>query len=839
MSFIAFGALFASISAVLVRYSATVPRDWKEVVSQHYYHQYNAWLRGNHNQGRRGSAAPINPAGSASSYYGSMGTPTAMAAEGGDATGGNVPTASYQQYQQEVASSLSLGPRDVGGSGMTIWPGASYLTASKRQVKKIYFHAAGSGIPEIKTILGGFVIRGFLGIKTLWVKSIGLVFSVASGLMIGKQGPLLHIACCVGNVLSRMFYKYSKNEGKRREILSAASAAGVSVAFGAPVGGVLFSLEEVSYYFPLKTMWRSFFCALIAAVTLKLINPLGSGKLVLFQVTYDRDWQLFELIPFAILGVFGGLYGPFFIKVSSAWNRLRQRTWMKDNPVKEVVLVAVVNGILNYLNPFSRITNGELVANLFGECADEGDLDGLCRKSDYHQIMMLLGVCLLIKVFLMIITFGIKVPAGIFIPSMAIGAIVGRMMGMGVLLVQEMFPDHPIFESCTPGKECVIPGVYAMVGAAAGLAGVTRMTVSLVAIMFELTGALTYVLPIMISIMISKWIGDAISKDSIYDRLIDANGFPYLDHKREYVHMKATTEVMDEGGETLDVRGKYGVRELEGKLARLARLHFSDDGGFPILDGDVLVGYIASNELDHALRLVTARGTDSQPCYFRRTASNRLSGSGPDILVGSPDADSQPHHNGKHTLRQPRTWGDVSSSSGGSSETQHLLGGNASPGNSLRQHGQSRQRPRIWNEDDGDEDWEGGAGDGDEVEGRTQRGDGSPTRRRRDRKDGNRKVKHRVSAGSVASLASVASTAGLSSPKSEVNPLKDANDLTQWVDWAPLMISQNSSMETVMELFVKLGIKTMLVVNEGKYVGTIHKKKLLAYLKECAAAKKL
>lgn len=52
------------------------------------------------------------------------------------------------------------------------------------------------------------------------------------------------------------------------QILSASAAAGVSVAFGAPIGGVLFSLEEASYYFPLKTMWRSFFCALVAGTRL-------------------------------------------------------------------------------------------------------------------------------------------------------------------------------------------------------------------------------------------------------------------------------------------------------------------------------------------------------------------------------------------------------------------------------------------------------------------------------------------------------------------------------------------------------------------------------------------
>jgi hypothetical protein len=80
--------------------------------------------------------------------------------------------------------------------------------------RKIMYYAAGSGIPEIKTILSGFVIHGYLGGWTLVTKSVGLALSVASGLSLGKEGPLVHISCCVGNIVSRFFLKFERNEGK-------------------------------------------------------------------------------------------------------------------------------------------------------------------------------------------------------------------------------------------------------------------------------------------------------------------------------------------------------------------------------------------------------------------------------------------------------------------------------------------------------------------------------------------------------------------------------------------------------------------------------------------------
>ncbi|XP_051924691.1 uncharacterized protein clcn3 isoform X2 [Hippocampus zosterae] len=209
---------------------------------------------------------------------------------------------------------------------MYIYWALSFAFLAVCLVKVFAPYACGSGIPEIKTILSGFIIRGYLGKWTLMIKTVTLVLAVASGLSLGKEGPLVHVACCCGNIFSYLFPKYSKNEAKKREVLSAASAAGVSVAFGAPIGGVLFSLEEVSYYFPLKTLWRSFFAALVAAFVLRSINPFGNSRLVLFYVEYHTPWYLFELLPFILLGVFGGLWGAFFIRANIAWCRRRKST---------------------------------------------------------------------------------------------------------------------------------------------------------------------------------------------------------------------------------------------------------------------------------------------------------------------------------------------------------------------------------------------------------------------------------------------------------------------------------------------------------------------------------
>ncbi|KAI1355682.1 chloride channel [Xylaria sp. FL0043] len=475
----------------------------------------------------------------------------------------------------------------------------------------VYYSAAGSGVAEVRVILSGFVLHGFLGLKTLIIKSVGLIVSVASGLSLGKEGPYVHIATCIGNICCRLFSKYDHNDAKRREVLSAAAAAGVVVAFGAPLGGVLFGLEEVAYFFPAKTLFRTFFCCIVAALSLKFFNPYGTHKIVMFEVRYKIDWEWFELAGFIAVGILGGAAGALFIKASRRWAlSFRKINIIKRYPLVEVVLVALVTGLISYWNPLTKLPVAKLLLNLAAPCdVDEKDGElGLCISSidDIPGIIAMLLAAFFIKGFLTIITFGIKLPAGIYVPSMVVGGLMGRIIGHLVQWVVLRFPHWSLWGTCPLLQEstCVQPGVYALIAAGSTMCGVTRLSVTLAVILFELTGSLDYVLPFSLAILVAKWTADALEPLSIYDLLTMMNSYPYLDNKNKPIFSGELADIVSRvrRERVIDITNSPLVPATSLR-AKLEVLHRAGelDGGLPILRDEILVGLIPAPDLEFAL----------------------------------------------------------------------------------------------------------------------------------------------------------------------------------------------------------------------------------------------
>lgn len=337
-----------------------------------------------------------------------------------------------------------------------------------------------------------------------------------------------------------------------------------------------------------------------------------------------------ERIPWLFLAVTGGLLGSLLIKLNAAAAVYRRNSFLHDVPVLEVIGFAAITAALSYLVVFLRVQSSELVATLFQDCDPaKGDYHGLCNPTAAGENIFLLLLTAMIKILLTAWTFGMMVPAGIFLPTIAIGACLGRAVG---LITQVMHRSHPgawIFSACSPDPlvPCISPGFYSVIGAAAMLGGVTRMTVSLVVILFELTGALSHVLPIMISVVVSKWVGDALGKDGIYSTWIAMRQYPWLP-PHEFRDNGQTAAQVVKSVENLVVIHD----EQEGTLEELdVFLKQYDFHGFPVVRGERLLGYVDSKKTKAFIEPLVAE--DAATGSVRRcTFSKDASAAGSDII---------------------------------------------------------------------------------------------------------------------------------------------------------------------------------------------------------------
>lgn len=305
----------------------------------------------------------------------------------------------------------------------------------------------------------------------------------------------------------------------------------------------------------------------------------------------------------------GGALGALFIKASRVWGRtFRRLPVIKKYPLVEVGLVALVTGFVTYWNRYAKLAVTQLLLEIASPCGQSLQ-SGLCPQSgeEILGIIRYLCVAFVIKAILTTITFGIKVPAGIYVPSMVVGGIMGRIVGHLVQLLAYRHPGLSIFGSCPHNgtlQSCVVPGVYAMVAAGATMCGVTRLSVTLVVILFELTGSLDHVLPFSLSVLVAKWTADAMEPFSIYDLLTDMNNYPFLDHKVRPVFTSDLASITPKlrPHRLIDVSNSplISAQSLRNKLELLHKAG-EIDGGLPIIRHNVLVGLIPAPDLEFAL----------------------------------------------------------------------------------------------------------------------------------------------------------------------------------------------------------------------------------------------
>ncbi|KAF8013131.1 hypothetical protein BT93_I1109 [Corymbia citriodora subsp. variegata] len=498
-------------------------------------------------------------------------------------------------------------------TGFLLFTGTNFILTLFAAVLCVCFAptAAGPGIPEIKAYLNGVDTPNMFGASTLIVKIFGSIGAVSAGLDLGKEGPLVHIGSCIASLLGQggpdnyrlrwRWLRYFNNDRDRRDLITCGASSGVCAAFRAPVGGVLFSLEEVATWWRSALLWRTFFSTAIVAVVLRAFieycstgncGLFGQGGLIMFDVSnVTVRYHVMDIIPVTVIGIIGGVLGSLYNYVLHKVLRLYSMINQKGKIHKLLLSLTISlftsvclyglpflakctecnpaltdsvcpntgrsgnfkqfncpDGYYNDLATLLLTTNDDAVRNIFSTNT----------PSEYHTTSLLIFFAL--YCILGLFTFGIAVPSGLFLPIILMGSAYGRLLGMAM-------------GSYTNIDE----GLYAVLGAASLMSGSMRMTVSLCVIFLELTNNLVLLPMTMIVLLISKTVGDSFNP-SIYEIILELKGLPFLDANPEPWMRNLTV------GELVDA--KPALVSLCGveKVSRIVEvLKNTTHNGFPVV----------------------------------------------------------------------------------------------------------------------------------------------------------------------------------------------------------------------------------------------------------------
>ncbi|KAG2704391.1 hypothetical protein I3760_05G002000 [Carya illinoinensis] len=431
--------------------------------------------------------------------------------------------------------------------------------------------AAGSGIPEVKAYLNGIDAHSILAPSTLFVKIFGSIFGVAAGFVVGKEGPMVHTGACVASLLGQggsrkyrltwKWLRYFKNDRDRRDLITCGAAAVAVVLRGFMV------------------FCRGGKCGLF-----------GEGGLIMFDVNSAKPtYSVPDLLAVIFLGVIGGIFGSLYNYLVD--KVLRTYSIINERGPSLKILLAITISLLtsccsyglpwlsqcipcpaylkdqcptvgrtgNYKNFQCPPHHYNDLASLFMNTNDDAIRNLFSSGSEKEFHLSTLIVFFAAIYFLGIITYGIAVPSGLFIPVILAGASYGRLLGnlLGSLSDLDV-------------------GFFALLGAASFLGGTMRMTVSLCVILLELTNDLLMLPLVMLVLLISKTVADCFNK-GVYDQIVKMKGLPYMEaHAEPYMRHLVASDVVS--GPLVTFSGVEKVGNI------LHALKITRHNGFPVIN---------------------------------------------------------------------------------------------------------------------------------------------------------------------------------------------------------------------------------------------------------------
>jgi CIC family chloride channel protein len=416
-----------------------------------------------------------------------------------------------------------------------------------------YFpNARGSGIPQTKTAL--FVRDGFIAMRTVIGKFSMSAISLASGIALGREGPSVQVSAGIASVLGR---RLGLSTSSVKALLPVGSAAALAAAFNTPIAAVLFTLEEVMGDMHAPVLGS----IVLASATSWIVLHLLLGDEPLFHVPAYQLVHPLEFLVYAVLGVAGGLVSVGFVKLL-LWQRKYFLKLPKFTLWWQPVVGGLTVGILGWFFPDVLGVGYNFVSQA---------LNG-------GMVIRTMALLVLLKVVATATCYASGNAGGIFGPSLFIGAMLGGAVG-GVAHL--LFPDYT-------GSV----GAYALVGMGTAFAGIVRVPLTSVIMIFEITRDYSIIVPLMISNLISYFISSRLQEESIYEALLHQDGIHLPSGAKAREALLMVGQALRQTPESLPASLRAG---------EAAAMVNRETGAWPVVDQAGLRGMLRVEQLDGAI----------------------------------------------------------------------------------------------------------------------------------------------------------------------------------------------------------------------------------------------
>ena len=416
-----------------------------------------------------------------------------------------------------------------------------------------YFpNARGSGIPQTKTAL--FLREGFISMRTVLGKFGLCSVSLASGIALGREGPSAQVGAGIASVLGR---RLGLSAGSIKALVPAGASAALAAAFNTPISAVLFSLEEV-----MGDMHAPILGSIVlSSATSWMVLHLVLGDEPLFHVPAYQLVHPVEFVFYVVLGLVGGLVSVAFVKLL---------LWQRKH------FLAMPESVQWFLPGVGGLTVG-LLGWFFPQVLGVGY--GVVGQALNGQLVLgMMALLVFLKLIATATCYASGNAGGIFGPSLFLGAMMGGAVGGAAHFLA---PDYT-------GSV----GAYALVGMGAAFAGIVRVPMTSVIMIFEITRDYSIIVPLMIANLISYFLSSKLQEEPIYEALQQQDG----------IHLPSGARAREE---ILAVRQAFctdsPVLNAAQTIRQAADLLDRQRGAWPVADVNGLRGMVTASQIDQAL----------------------------------------------------------------------------------------------------------------------------------------------------------------------------------------------------------------------------------------------